>query len=205
MQTTDNGQARKSELTDGDFPPGYIERANNLIQGSAKAAADPMPGPLLDAFLPEPLKVIGLELRPLVATDIAILKRIKSPLIDLFSQAAIDPELPRPVVTFEEEDLWEIVYLWTRPLPLSRAVLATGRQNFRETALAETGDKLPINVVADHGAIVGALERHFVNAFATRISHAATRDENFPMPPAQPVTGSAGGLSTSPGSSSAAA
>jgi len=182
-------------LPDSDFPPGYLDRALTLIQGGAAAAADPLPGPLLDAFLPEPFRVIGLELRPLVPTDIALLKRIKSPLIDLLTASALNPDLPKPEVTFEEEDMWEIIFAWSRPLPVVRAALAKGRPEFREIALANTGDKLPMDVMLDSAGIVAALAKHFSSAFATRVGHAPaeTGDPNFQRPPAPPRTGSAGG------------
>lgn len=192
-----------STADSGEFPKGYVERATQLIQGNAAAAADPLPGPLLDAYLPEPFQAAGLELRPVVPSDIAMLKRLKSPLIELMKQSAAAHALPdsgaapEPKVEFGDEEVWELVYLWTHAPRENRALLAKGAPAFREAAMA-MADGLPMAVATQGREIMNAIVGNYLRAFSTRLAHApaASGEGNFPKPPAHGATASAGGSIT---------
>jgi len=178
------------------FPPGYLDKAQQFAAGSARASIDPLPGPLVDAFLPEPLRAAGLELRPLVMTDIALLKRLDHPILRELAELQ-KPEGDRKPVPFGEEDMLELLYCWTRPVREARAALAGGRQAFREIALSATGDLMPAGALADTAQILEALGANFRNAFATALRYQAKSPEGgavFTKPPAsgQPMA-SAGG------------
>lgn len=180
-----------------DFPPGYQDRAAALIQGSHAAAADPLPGPLLEAFLPEPLVAAGFELRDCVASDWAILKRLDSPILRELQSLALDPALPKPEIVYEEEDIWELLYLWTQPVREVRALLAKGRPAFREAVLEQTADRFSFEIVKDRNAILGALAKNLFRALSTRLTHQPSGDDGPNFHKAQPPTASAGGSVTS--------
>ncbi len=178
----------------------------------------PLPGPLEEAFLPQPtlsvtlsntLSTAGLTLRRMVPSDEPILLALKSPLILRLKKGA--PEVSDKVsdkvpLDLSEEaeaarwhDLWELLYLWTRPVAESRAVLAYGRQYFREQALAATADILPDTVLTEAPAIMQALALNYIRAFATVINYQAPAKEGevFTVPPTAPATASAGGSPSS--------
>lgn len=179
-----------------DFPPGYLDRAATLIQGSHATAADPLPGPLLEAFLPEPLVAAGYTLREVVAADWAILKKLDSPILKELQGLAMNPDLPRPEIAYTEEDIWELLFLWTRPPREVRACLARGRPEFREHVLRETADALPASIVQERGAILTALASNLVRALATRVTHQPAGEDGPNFRKAPPGTASAGGSIT---------
>ena len=179
-----------------EFPPGYLDKAEKLVAGAHAASADPLPGPLLDAFLPELLTAAGIELRPVVAADFAILKRLNSPLLQELKNASLPKDLPKPEVRYDEEDVWELVYLWSHRPPDARALLAKGRQAYREAALAATADKLPFIVVQQGQDIMRALVANVLRAFATKVNHQPAGDSGGNFPSGQQATGLAGGSTT---------
>lgn len=197
--TTEPAPDNSGFVTPADFPPGYVERAANLVRGGHEAAADPLPGPLLDAFLPEVLRAAGFELRPVVASDWAALKRIQSPLLTELRRASLlkeHPELATEKTTFTEEEVWELLFLWTHPPRESRALLANGPQAYREAAM-QVADKLPPNVIAEAQAIVDALFGNLLRSLSTQVGHAPAGDDGPGFPSAPPQTASAGGSTTS--------
>lgn len=179
-----------------EFPPGYLDKAAAWQAAAPGAAADPLPGPLVDAFLPESVVVAGLTLRPLHLTDVAILKRLEHPILKEIAEALKPAEERRPI-PYQIEDALELLFAWSRPLPEVRAILAEGRQAFRERAMVETGDKLPLAAVSDYAVIMEALAAHFCKQYATALSYrpkSAGDGPGFPSPPASGhPTASAGG------------
>lgn len=170
-----------------------------MKDAGANAAVNPLPGPLLNAFLPEPIRALGFELRPAVATDFALLQSIKSPLLAELAEQA-KPEEERTSVNYQDEDLWELLYIWTRPVSVARSAYRLGgRERFRETALCETGDKLPLHVLREKKQLLAALAVNFARAFSTQLQHAPGTTEgagqSFPAP-SSPATASAGGSTT---------
>lgn len=178
-----------------EFPPGYVEKAESLVRGGHEAASDPLPGPLLDAFLPEPLIAAGFVLRPVVASDWAVLKRIESPLLKELARvsvAAKNPELAGETTIFVTEDIWELLFLWTHAPPLVRATLAKGRPHYRETAMAQA-DALPLTFVGKEKEIIDALFGNLMRSLATQVGHAPRAETNGDFRLAPPATASAGG------------
>lgn len=180
------------------------------------AHANPLPGPLAAAFDPDPVSVAGFQIRPVVASDFAILRRLDSPLhrrtLELaehqrqIAAGTLPPEAAPPETQFTEEELAEMVYQFTQPVRQVRAELARGRDAFRETALVAISDRLG---VLDLPALVAAVVANFTAAFGPALGHAAPSAEgeetvNFSRPPA-PATAWAGGSISSPGSAASTA
>lgn len=158
------------------------------------AAADPLPGPLMEAFSPDPISFHGSELRPMVAYDLTILKKLNSPLFRHLLEME-KPEEERVKVEFEDDDVWELVFLFTRPVAEANILLRKGRDVFYKSAMEAFGYKaelgsLPIAEIA--------VTNHFARALATAVGYRPSASPGqdgkvFMMPPACPATGSAGG------------
>ena len=182
-----------------------IERAHSAV----------LPGALREAFAGEDT-VVSLndsecKLQPVTLGLAANLERIKSPLLEVirimretFSRDG-NEEIPAEerlkrvkekvgVLKFEEEQIAETVFVFTRPQKRVRKLLEAGRDKFREAAMDELGDKL-------HPALMAALQRacsqHYVASFATIIGYGAPPPEKgeavFPPPSPSGATGSVGG------------
>jgi len=186
-----------------------IDAHHSRIRRIEEANTVALPGPLLDAFLPEPLIAAGFTLREMVPSDEPILLRLKSPLIErLKSGPAAAVDLSPEAEAARWNDIWELLYLWTRPVAEARRAFGTPpsggstttRDHFREIALAATADILPVSVLAEAPAIMKALAANYVRAFATVISYQAAAAEDGSLksvPPPEQATGSAGGSTSS--------
>ena len=178
------------------FPPGYQERFAATIEATGPANIAPLPGPLLEAWLPSTLIAAGFKLRPVVAADWPILQRINSPLLTEMAKLQ-KPEADREPVRYEDEEIWDLVYLWTVTPREARAALAPGLHSWRETVMSTTADVLPAGIVAEKKAILAAIAANLMRALSTSVSHGAPTGPdgpvNFTKPPAEPMTGSAGG------------
>lgn len=192
----DSSAYQPAEHPTYEFPPGYLDRATQVIQGSHAAAADPLPGPLLEAFLPEPLRAAGFNLRDVVASDWAILRKLDSPILKELQGLALNPDLPKPEVHYDEEDIWELLFLWTRPVREVRALLAKGRPQFREAVLQLTADTFPASIANERQTILEVLAKNLFRSLSTRLGHAPAGDDGPGFPKAPPQTASAGGSVT---------
>jgi hypothetical protein len=179
-----------------EFPPGYQERFEATVAASDAAAAVPLPGPLLDAFLPATLTAAGFKLRPVVAADWAILQRIESPLLAELTELR-KPTEERSPVAYTDEQIWELLWLWTVPVREARACLAKGLPTWRERVMEETADSLPPSIIADRAGILTALAGNLLRSLSTSVTYQSPRGPEAPQvfttPPAGPRTGSAGG------------
>ena len=190
--------------------PGFRKEARaaaKRAQGMSEAAAEPLPGPLREAFAPEPVQAGGLRVRPLVHYDFVILRRLDSPLLKQLAAAADKARGRKKSANAEtpwtDEDGYEMIYQFTRPAEEVAAFFARygvqARARFREVALREIGFKLgPVEVAALIPAVVSA----FMNAFSTRVKFEPKDpggDGGFQSPPPG-ATASAGGSITSAGS-----
>jgi hypothetical protein len=84
------------------------------------------------------------------------------------------------------EEIVETFFVFTKAPPELRALLAQGRQAFREAAMRAVGDQVAPHQMAELAVAAGA---HFSRSFATVIEYAAnTGGGGFTSPPAKPVT-----------------
>ena len=207
--------------------PGYAREAAALaakVAAANRAHAEPFPGPLHEAVVAEPQVLHGFTLQPVEMGLLIILKRIGSPLLDvvrimreeLTREDDADestPELAAAARTArqaraharlvtelkaDDESFVETVYCFVRPIAEVRALLATGRDKFRETAQREIGDKLHPKQFAELQAVVSA---HYVASFATAVHYEPPKGKDdgsvFTPPPAAGKTASAGGSTSS--------
>jgi hypothetical protein len=107
-------------------------------EAGKRASADPLPGPLAQAFGPENITVGKYQVRPLVAYDWAILKLINSPVYRQmleFMQNSEKPEIVEP----KDQELWQLIYILTRPCREVKKVFDQGVNKLRDAADEEFG------------------------------------------------------------------
>lgn len=181
------------ELAEFERSPQFLEvlaryRAKDALEGQAHAT--PAPGAVLDAFLPgeavrlptvyrlarnegergevkgENRKPAEITLRPMVRADWLIFQRLNSPYYRHILELQ-KPEDQRQPVAFEDEEVYEAVFVFLGPPRASRELLAKGRQVFREAALGNTADLFPAWL---HGDVIGAaVVETFRRGLATRV------------------------------------
>ena len=180
-----------------------------------RANSEPLPGPLSLAFTAVELQQFGFTIRPVVASDFILLKKLNSPLYRRtfalaeharkIQTAEIPEGSPLPAAeNYDEEECVEMVYQFLIPLPQARAELKRGREFFREQAHVYVTDRAPVNALPK---LVATVIENFTNAFATAIRYEGAKDESeqtvFTTPPGADATASAGGSITSPASPAA--
>lgn len=201
----------KSELY-----PGYNDEAHKReerIAAIERGHAVVLPGALREAFAGEPTRVGDHQLQPVTLGLTANLERIKSPLLDVVRvmrevladghhskgdgvTTTMEEKMEKAKdriakeIQFQEEQIAETVFVFTRPQKRVRKLLEAGRDKFREAAMEELGDRL-------HPAQMAALQRacsqHYVASFATIIGYGTPPSEEgaavFPPPSPSAVTG----------------
>jgi hypothetical protein len=170
----------------------------------AAAHAAALPGALRDAFAADPPQLHGHTLVPVTAGLVAVLERIKSPLLQVARLAAANPEKTIAEIQalmagddIEPEADAETVYCFLHPAKELRQLLNRGREVFREMAMEEVGELHPA-VVADLARACGG---HFAASFSTIVRfRSAQKSEDGSVkspPPVERRTASAGGSATS--------
>lgn len=136
------------------------------VLAADRAAAEPLPGPLKDAFCGEPVTVGGLTIRKAVHADWVILERLNSPIYQEFLEAQ-KPEGSRDPVKWSQAEQFELVYLFTRPVLEAKEILDAGRKAFSDEAFKACSDLS----TAEFLALVGGASRALVKNFQTAVSH----------------------------------
>jgi hypothetical protein len=172
-----------------------LQKAINT-QAGIRAAADPLPGPLSVAFLPPcDIEVESYRIRPIVAYDWAIMKRIGSPIYRQMLEVMQNGDKAAEVPS-EPEEMWDLIFLLTRPCMESDALFKKGGLDaFREAAKQEIGMKNNLGQILALGrACTDQIYAHM----QTMVQYAAKENgdgevRNFPSAEPTPATGSAGG------------
>ena len=149
-----------------EIEPDALERQ---LQTDARrrAAADPLPGPVAEAFLEGPITIGKWTIRRVVLSDWAILRGLKSPIIQQMLEMQKPLEI-RETVPYTDEDGWEMIWQFTHTPAENRALLAKGRSVYRETAITEIGDAIE---VGEGELIVQAVNQQIMRSFATAVKH----------------------------------
>lgn len=226
-------------------PPSSIEAAlaadaadlQRQQTATRRANTEPLPGPLDRAFAPEELAQFGFVLRPVVASDFILLKKLNSPLYRQtfvlaeharqIKSGELPEDAPPPRTEYDEDECVEMIFQFTRPLPVVREIFRRGTNHnpdavkardldkikadqrawFREQALAAVTDAIPINRFSDFPRLVATVIENFTAAFSTAVHYESPQPEGeetvFTTPAVAGATASAGGSTTSRGSPAA--
>ena len=149
-------------------------RETQLTEDAQKrAAADPLPGSLAEAFLSDAIQVgDNLYVRRVVASDWRIIKALDSPLYRQMLEYQ-KPEETREEIEFSDEEQWEMCWQFTHSPKECRALLAKGRDAFRETA-SEMADTISMPQMP---MIIKAIVKQIYASFETSIKYSGDGDE----------------------------
>jgi hypothetical protein len=163
---------------------------------AAEALSTTAPGPLAEIFDGAPIEVRlkgtngaaeVVVLREMVHSDWQVLRRIESPFLKQITEAA-KPEGERAVVHYEDDEVYEAVFVFTKRPSELRELLAKGRPAFREAAAGAIGDRLP--AVTTPNDLVMPVVRVLARAVSTRVDvEAVESDGENPRRAPQAVIG----------------
>lgn len=158
-------------------PPGITDeqwvRHEAKQQAVREASSEVLPGPLNDVIGVARHDVGGLRVRPLVHYDYVILKRINSPLY----LRAIEASKGDATAGTEcsDEDGYEMVFLFTRPVLEAKAALERGRDFFRDAAIEKIGCVLTGPQVVK---LVGLCVEEFIRSASTSIEYQNSQEND---------------------------
>ena len=191
----------------------YLKKAEASFAAQAKSSDVVLPGPLAEAFADGSRTIGGHKLLPVTLGLVAILDQIKSPLLDVIRimreslgatvggdesttegktaahAARMKLANERIVKEIKADDAAsvETVFCFLHHPAELRKILATGRDHFREHAMATLGDVVhPVTLAKLQQAVAG----HYAASYATVIQHGDKPKEGevFIPPPAGPKT-----------------
>lgn len=157
---------------------------NLRAEASKRASADPLPGPLANAYGSLPITIAGPDrdgveisftIRPLVAYDWALLKKLNSPVFRLMlevQQVGIEKAELKDAQDFED---WELIYLLSRPCEEADAVFCSGRDKFAQEAKSKVAFRLHTGMVAK---LVQACLHQIFTHFSTMNKYAPSESED---------------------------
>jgi len=138
-----------------------------IEDATRRAAAEPLPGPLSQAFLSDAIDCgHGLFVRRIVASDWIVLKWLDSPLYKMTLEVQKD-EAIREDINYEESEGYEMVWQFTHTPKQNRELKARGREVYRETAFEEFGDIYNIQTLSE---CIKAIGKQVVSSFETKVS-----------------------------------
>jgi hypothetical protein len=129
-----------------------------------RANADPLPGVLYRAFDPPPIDIgNGLMVRPAVASDWKVMKWLESPLWKSFLELQKDEKI-REEVAYTDEEQYEMTWQFTHAPAVIRALMAQGREKFRQTCI-EWADTITLSALPD---AIQAIQKQVILSFTSR-------------------------------------
>lgn len=134
-------------------------KAENLA--ALAAMADPLPGPLKDAFAADlTVKAGGYTLRPFVDADFEMLAALGHPLQKLMETAMADgkePELPLP----RGPQAWQAIWLLTTDIDEAEDAFKNGVEHVKDLARAKFSRKGIHELAQLYMAVVKQLSRYW--------------------------------------------
>lgn len=159
------------------LPPEKLEEAVVSTAATSRVVADPLPGPMLDAVANTELEVMTskgkVTFRPVVVYDFTIFKKLNSPHYRTMLERENNAELS--AMNIDDEELYEMIYQFTHSCKEIRQVLKQGREQFRELATEEIGDKYDIS---DLNILLQGVATQIQKGFSTMMAHGAKEEEN---------------------------
>lgn len=157
-----NGENIKSDGTPSPTNE-LLERELAKQEAAKQANSMPLPGALAQAFPVENVRYGKFIVRPMTASDMAVLQKVDSPFCSL---ATAKPES----VTFTAEDMALAVYVFTNPPMVSYNKLKDGKQALLDEAMEKVGAILSPDDLAKMFSAIGT---KVPQAFEAAISYGA--------------------------------
>jgi hypothetical protein len=159
------------------LPQDKIEAAIVENAATLRVTNDPLPGPMLDAVANQELEVITskgkIVFRPIVIYDFTLFKKLNSPHYRTMLEANSGVKIEE--MNIEDEELYEMIYQFTHSCKEIRTLLKKGRENFRELATEEVGDKYNVQ---DLGVLLQGVATQIQKGFATMMAHGVEADKD---------------------------
>jgi len=153
------------------IPPEKLEEYRIKSLASKRVANDPLPGPFEDAMGDGDVEVVTskgkIVVRPVVAYDFTIFKKINSPIFQQMVDVGVSTS-GSAELDFDEEDMYELIFQFTRPCKEVRKELKKGREEYREAALAKIAD---VYGTSDIELIVKVITEQIQKGFSTMVEH----------------------------------
>lgn len=163
------------------------------VEATGEAMTLPLPGPLGAAFAGTGRTVCGVLVRAPVAIDFVILQKLESPLLKQMGEAA-KPKLLRKETAFTSQDGWNMVYQFTTDPEVIEAEVNESKSKFERSAKKKVGMQMNPFAVNRIVEIIGLqISESFLTALRYMDSSGGDPGKDFPAPPAEPATASAGG------------
>ena len=131
-----------------------------MEEARKRAATDPLPGPLAEAFLSDSIKVGQINVRRVVASDWPILKQLNSPIYLQWLEMQKAPEI-REEVPFTDEQAYEMCWQFTHTPKESRVLLVGGVEAYRLKATEEIADMFDLATLTE---IVNAIQQQLMRS-----------------------------------------
>lgn len=171
MNETNVSQSNEFVKQALDQVKGKIGDAKLQSAASSRAASDPFPGPMamvVDGGFVDVMTSRGkITFRPLVASDLVVLRKLNSPVYRELLEMGT-PEEARTKVEYTDEDVFDIVYQFTNPIKEIRQLVKKGNDIYHETAMSEVGDKFN---VADTAPLIAGFQTIVLGSTATMVEH----------------------------------
>lgn len=157
------------------LPADVVALHNKAIakqNAASEVGALPLPGPLRDTFPEQSTQVSEFTVRPMVASDWAVLQKIDSAIIAQAMQGA-KPEAERKEIPITFEDMICACYIFTREPRIAWNDLAKGgKAKLVENAVNEIGAKVDVTMLS---AMFAAAQGNTQRTFSTAVSYEAEK------------------------------
>jgi hypothetical protein len=142
------------------------------VAAISRARNDPLPGPAFDAVSDDGsrIKISTGEIvlvRPAVAYDFVIFKKLNSPIHQMILEAS-SKEKDNIAFDFNEESMYELIFQFTRSCKDVRLVLKKGKEYFTEEAMSQIADKFNLD---DVRLVVENIIKNIHLSFSSMIAH----------------------------------
>lgn len=165
-----------------------IEENKLRVLAADLSAAEPLPGPLRQAFGEDSIAVGTYEVRKAVHADWIILEQWDSPIYREFLEQAKPEGATRDTVNWTLAEQMCLVYQFTHDVRSVRKLLKSGKDALVDAAMemAETMDS-PLAM-----KLFVAANQQMARNFNTAVKHAAEKDGGDPFPAAEPAAAKTG-------------
>lgn len=143
------------------------------VMASERAAADPLPGPLVNLFVNGDIEVEGVKVRKAWMGDQVIFKILDSPIHRLILESQKEKNLQEPVDCSTEDEMM-LIWQFTHPIKEAYELAKQGKSAFESKAMTEVGMEMDC---VKPKIIIEAIMKQIAAAFQLKMTYAADAKE----------------------------